>query len=105
LENLDKGNHYKFNAMARPSKYHNEKTNKSKNLAEELYKQVENLTTEEVERLQSEYGVSDVDLGSYLHLNRSIISLWKNGKRDITDYNKLTMYLFFKYIKEQFNGR
>jgi DNA-binding transcriptional regulator YiaG len=104
LENFSKGNHYKISAMARLSKYHNEKTNKTKILAEELYTQVENLTTEEVEQLQSEYGISDVDLGSYLHLNRSVISLWKNGKRDITDYNKLTLYLFFKYIKERFNG-
>jgi DNA-binding transcriptional regulator YiaG len=101
---LSKGNH-KINAMARPSKYHNEQTNNSKIFAEELYEQAENLTTDEVEKLQSVYGISDVDLSSFLHLNRSVISLWKNGKRDITDYNKLTMYLFFKHIKEQFNGR
>ena len=88
--------------MARLSKYQNEKTEKSKILAEALFKEVDNLTKEEVEKLQIEYGISEVDLGNFLHLNRSVISLWKNAKRDITDYNKLTMFLFFKHIKEKF---
>jgi DNA-binding transcriptional regulator YiaG len=86
--------------MARLSKYHNEHTDKSKIFAENLFKELSLFTVEEVDGLQLKFGISDVDLANFLHLNRSVISLWKNGKRDITDYNKLTMYLFFKILKE-----
>jgi predicted transcriptional regulator len=86
--------------MARISKYRNEKTEGSKIFAENLFKELNNFTAEEVEKLQMEFGISDVDLAKFLRLNRSVISVWKNGIRDITDYNKLTMYLFFKILKE-----
>jgi predicted transcriptional regulator len=86
--------------MARISKYQNEKTDRSKIFAENLYRELSAFTADKVDKLQAEFGISDVDLANFLHLNRSVISLWKNGKRDITDYNKLTMYLFFKLLKE-----
>ena len=86
--------------MARISKYQNEKTDGSKIFAENLFRELSAFTADEVDKLQTEFGISDVDLANSLHLNRSVISLWKNGKRDITDYNKLTMYLFFKLLKE-----
>lgn len=90
--------------MSRPSKYHNEKTEDSKLFAERLFEGLDNFSVEYAEQMQIEYGVSDIDLANFLRLNRSVISSWKNGKRDITDYNKLTMYLFFKFLNARSDG-
>jgi DNA-binding transcriptional regulator YiaG len=91
--------------MPRVSKYNNDKTDTSKQFLDNLLDNLKTFTFEDVEKMQIEYGISDAELSDYLFLNRATISLWKTGKRDLTDYNKLTIFLVFKLLKDKYNGR
>lgn len=89
-------------AMARKSKYENTLTDKSINLASDINKKATCLTIDEIEALQTKYGVSDAHLADFLEIQRSIISYWKNGKRELPKYYIFNIYFLFRYLEERF---
>jgi DNA-binding transcriptional regulator YiaG len=87
--------------MARISKYINEYSETSETLAKEFYKEALDLTLEQLEALQTKYGISNVVLCDTLKISMTVLSKWKHGERDLADYYKINIYSFFKFLEEK----
>jgi DNA-binding transcriptional regulator YiaG len=87
--------------MARISKYENTRTEKSITLATQLNRIATQISIEEIENLQMKYGISDGQLADFLEIQRSIISLWKSGKRGLPKYYLINIFLLFKYLDDK----
>lgn len=89
--------------MAMISKYKNENTDWSNEKGEEFTINALSMTLDEVEQNQKKYGISNIDLENHLKISVSVLSRWKNKKKEIPEYYKISIYAFFKYLESNFN--
>ncbi len=87
--------------MARISKYINDYTEKSEEIAKEFSGSAISLSLEDLEALQTKFGISNVLLGETLKISLGVLSKWKTGERDLPDYYKINIYCFFKYLADK----
>ena len=88
--------------MARISKYINEYTSKSEELAQRFSNEINFFTLEYLEEKQLKFGISNVLLCSTLKISMTVLSKWKNGVTQLPDYYKINIYSFFKYLEENY---
>lgn len=91
--------------MAMISKYTNENSDWSNQIGEEFTEKALLMTLEEVEQKQEKYGVSNIDLEKHLKISVSVLSRWKNKKKEIPEYYKISIYAFFKYLEENMKNK
>jgi DNA-binding transcriptional regulator YiaG len=85
--------------MARISKFQNEFTEISKSLSETFKKEAIEMQIEEINSLQTKFGLSDTELSKILEIEVASVSRWKNGKYELPAYYKIAICALFKYLE------
>lgn len=65
-------------------------------IIETLYSQYKSITTENVEKFQLQYGISDIQLSKAIGIDRAAISRWKAGVKPLSDTTLTALYFVMK---------
>jgi hypothetical protein len=84
--------------MARISKFRNEMTDISAEVAEKLQKEALKMTIEDIEKKQTIFGLSDAQLSDFLSIDRAIMSMYKK-KGEMPKYYVASIFLLFQYLE------
>jgi hypothetical protein len=86
--------------MARISKYRNDMTDISVELAEVIQNESSKMTLQDIENRQTYYGISDAQLSDFLNIDRAVMSMHKK-KGLLPRYYITSIYLLFRHLERE----
>lgn len=89
--------------MARISKYNNAHSLKSQQAIEKIIEETHNLTVEDLDKFQTQYGISNKDLSRLTGHSQAQIGDFKDGTNPFSTRVKQHFYLVIKHFETQKN--